>query len=245
MKGLGKRYLACMLTAEWVANALSRLEVTDDYVALTNRSISEKEYNRILHALWPQSIATSLYVSYRTFCSLQYARLKQFLNIKSENGSPAGQVNRPAGGFSQLPSVDQKEDSRGINVGLGRMADPKSTDSKSADVTHPNSTAKSPPGTSTDKSRISSSLPSIPPVTGDLATATAVFKQTLGRTWLPPMTIERGQITISGLIELEGSRATAIYDVLALYDPNKSSLVGIHVRPRRTTMKRLAPLGGR
>ncbi|KAL9101556.1 MAG: hypothetical protein Q9163_003185, partial [Psora crenata] len=219
------------------------IEITDDYIALTRRPVSEKEYKRVQNALWPQSIATSLYVSYRTFWSLQYARLKQYFHVRSEQGNEAAQLNPRALGLPPWPRPEQKEDTR-LSTGLDKMADPKSTDGKSTGIANAKSPPKSSLADSPISSRILSSLPSIPQVTGDAAVAVTAFKQTVAKTWQIPSILERGQVPISGLIEIEGSRGFAVYDAVALYDPTKSTIVAISVQLRRAALKRQSPLGG-
>ncbi|KAL9126631.1 MAG: hypothetical protein Q9217_004351 [Psora testacea] len=215
------------------------IEITDDYVALTRRPVSEKQYQRIQHALWPKSIATSLYVSYRTFWSLQYAKLKQYLNIRSEAGNEASQLNPGPIDLPQLSRAGQKENSR-INAGLDQMANPNAADSKSTDASNTKSPAKPPPATVADRSRILGSLPSVPRLTGDAATAMTAFKQTLAKTWRPPLSLERGQMPISGLIEIEGSQGVRVYEVVAFYDCKKSALVSISAQTRRSKLKKPA-----
>ena len=229
---------------EGLVDTSCRIEVADDYVALTNRPMTEKQYRRLQHALWPQSIARSFYASYQTLWSLQYAKLKRFFNLENEVGNRPSQLNPRAIGFPQLPGPDQKAGSR-LNTELDKMVDPKSPDNKSSDAANRKTPAKPSPATSPDSSRILGSLPSIPRLSGDVAAAVTAFKQTLAKTWKPPHALERGQVPISGMVEIEGSRGLAVYDVTALYDPKKSSLVSIAVHLRRSTLKKQSPPGGR
>ena len=84
----------------------------------------------------------------------------------------------------------------------------------------------------------------MPRLTGDAAKAVTAFRQTLSKTWRAPVALERGQVPITGLVEIEGSRGLAVFDVTALYDPVKSGLVTISFQPRRSALKKQAPLGG-
>ena len=205
--------------------------------------MTERQYKRVTNTLWPKSIATSFWVSYQTFWSLQYARIKELLNIKSDMGGQ-GTLPQP-GPFSlgQLPKSEKQVDSP-IDAGLDKMADPKSTEVKQSDAGSAKPLSKPKVTNSVDNARILSSLPGMPKVTGDAAAAVQAFKQTLAKTWQPPITMERGQIALSGLVEVEGTRGFVLLDVFALYNPQRSQLESVSISMRRGSLKKQAPPGG-
>ena len=235
--------LMCPAQKGSIAKWSSRIEIADDYVAITTRPMTERQYKRVTSTLWPKSIATSFWVSSQTFWSLQYARIKELLNIKSDMGGQ-GTLPQP-GPFSlgQLPKSEKQVDAP-IEAGLDKMADPKSTEAK------PSNTGSAKPATkpkitnTVDNARILGSLPGIPKPTGDIAATVQAFKQTLAKTWQPPITMERGQIALSGLVEVEGTRGTVLLDVFALYNPQRSQLESISISMRRAALKKQAPPGG-
>lgn len=211
------------------------IEIADDYIALTTRSQSEVHHQSINSALWPASIAKSFWASYSTYVSLQYYKIRHFLNIRTEDENmgrrlPPGTLN-----LHQLSKARNKEDPQ-INAGLDKMSDPKSTD-----VTTPKSTNNT---SSSEGSRILNSLPSIfPQVDGDLGTSVAIFKQTLAKTWRPSAVIERGAFFVSGLVEVEGPKGRYVLDVLATYHPQKNEINIFGLGVRRGSQKRVAPRG--
>lgn len=79
----------------------------------------------------------------------------------------------------------------------------------------------------------------------DFGTALHVFQHSLIRTWkMPHAPPERGSIMVSGLVELTGSKATAVLDVRAAYHPKENRWVAIGVGVRRLQARKQAPKGG-
>ena len=222
---------------------LSRIEIADEYVALTTRPLTERQYKRVKDSLWPKSIATSFWVSYQTFWSLQYARIKEILNLKSDM---PGQGHLPQPGpfsLGQLPKPGKQADSP-IDTELDTIAGPKATEAKSSNTDSSKQAASPTITSSVGSSRILSSLPGMPKVTGDAAAAVQAFKQTLAKTWQSAVTLERGQIILSGIVEVEGSRGVLNLEVLALYNPQRSQLESLSIQVRRAVLRKQAPPAG-
>ena len=235
--------LRCKALKQELSNYTTRIEIAEEYVALTTRPLSERQYKRVKESLWPKSIATSFWVSYQTFWSLQYARIKESLNIKSDM---AGQGHIPQPGSFTLGEIPKSGNQSGSpkDTGLDTITGPTPTEKKVSN-TDPSKAATKPTITnSIDSSRILSSLPGMPKVTGDAAAAVQAFKQTLAKTWQPAVTLERGQIVLSGIVEVEGSRGVLNLEVLALYNPQRSALDSVSMSTRRAALKKQAPPSG-
>lgn len=225
-----------------------RIEIADEYIAITSRPMSARQHSTITNTLWPKSIASSFWVSYRTFWSLQYARLKEYFNVQSNMGGQGTLPQPRPFPLGQMPKPENSPETA-VDTSLDKMSDPKSSETGSSSAGSPNTTTKpsihnAKDTSRSDNSRILSSIPDFPRLTGDAATAVAAFKRTLAQTWKQPITMERGQIVCAGLVELEGSRGRILLDVMALYHPGRSQLETISIGIRRATMKRQAPPGG-
>lgn len=183
-------------------------------------------------------MASSFWASYTTILSLQVARAKQILGIKSEPDKNSPQA--PAGfvDFQKLAKTTNKQESHS-GAGIEKTS---GSESKSPEIMPTKSSSKA---ASSDAARVLPPLPSIPQPGGDMSSALMAFKRTLAKTWHPPSTPpERGTFMVSGLIELAGSKAVCVLDVQAVYHPRDSRWVAIGIGVRRLQQRKQGPKGG-
>jgi len=116
-------------------------------------------------------------------------------------------------------------------------------DTSAPDTTSDLTKAKS--ASSDRSSDILPPLPSLPTPGNEMAPALSAFTRTLSRTWKPVrFTPPRGTILLSGLVEIQGSRAIAVVDVRAAYNPKESKWEGVGLGVRRFQYLRQPPRGG-
>ncbi|KAL8785585.1 MAG: hypothetical protein Q9195_008571 [Heterodermia aff. obscurata] len=218
------------------------LEIADDYIALTTRPVDAIEVSRLQESLWPLPVAVSLWSSYSTLWSLQLARAKGLLGIKSGEQAPGASTPKMLD-FQKLTEGDEDETSQSnANFDEGE----ETTNSESTPPPAPPSQAMS----AADISKMSTAEQRLYKLglrgaMQDLGAALHVFQHSLIRTWkMPKVPPERGSIIISGLVELVGSKATCVIDVRAAYHPKENRWVGVGIGVRRMQAKKQSPKGG-
>ncbi|KAL8936771.1 MAG: hypothetical protein Q9216_004756 [Gyalolechia sp. 2 TL-2023] len=215
------------------------IEIADDHISWTTRSVDPLLYAKLQKALWPMSLASSVWASSKTMTSLQYARLKSVLDFSSDS-----QTSRP-------------EDSNETDLKLQKLpqqAAPqkqKSAPGSAGDMPVGSSFFNSAPSESSTKhgssdlSKLLPVLPTLPDVSDDTASAAKAFKKTFNKTWRPANAPpERGTVIFSGMIELVGPKGVAVLDIRAAYHAAESRWTQIAVSPRRVRPKKQSPMGG-
>ncbi|MCJ1262164.1 hypothetical protein MMC22_002034 [Lobaria immixta] len=214
------------------------LEITGDYIALVTRPVSAREYYRLQTILWPTSMATSLWATYRLLISLRLARIKDYLNIKSEQENVNPNLSSSFFDFRRLanqkPETQPSPGVEGASPAVPGRVTPAESASKTSSKRAPsNSTNALPP------------MPSLPEPGEDMSIAMKTFRRTLAKTWKgPDIPAERGTFLISGLLQVEGSKAVCVLDIQALYHPRESRWVNIVVHVRRLQPRKQIPKGG-
>ena len=220
---------------------VGRLEITDDYVALTTRPVDPIQVSRLKAALWPKPVAVSLWSSYSTLWSLQVRRAKQMLGIKADT-NPSNPSAADIIDFDKLAGADGKQDP---HSGMGFEEEEETTNTDPASSTSPPSKAAS----SEDTAKMSEAKQRLHNLgvlgaAHDLGAALHAFQHSLIRTWrMPHAPPERGTIMVSGLVELVGTRATCVVDVRAAFHPKDNRWVAVGVGVRRLQAKKQAPRG--
>ncbi len=184
-------------------------------------------------------MASSFWASYTTILSLQMARAKQFLGIKSAPEKQNSQASAGFMDFQHLAKTTNKQKSHS-SAEIGKTP---GSESKSSEMVPSKSLPKA---ASSDAARVLPPLPSIPQPGGDMSSALMAFKRTLAKTWHPPSTPpERGTFVVSGLVELAGSKAVCVLDVQAVYHPRDSRWVVVGIGVRRLQQRKQGPKGGK
>lgn len=180
-------------------------------------------------------MAWSLWASYKALWSLQVAKIKNFLNIKSE---PASTKQKVAPGYIDFHRLTQMKDKEPP----GATVVEASTESKTPALTPP-----APPSSASrsDGAKVFRALPAIPQPGEEMSSALKAFKNTLAKTWRPASApAPRGTFMISGLVEVEGPKGYCVLDVHAAYHPAESTWVAVAVDVRRVQPKNQGPRGG-
>jgi len=213
-----------------------RIEIADSYIAWTTRPVDPVQVSRLEAALWPKSIAVSMWSSYSTLWSLQVARAKQMLGIQSEVKPESASTK--VVDFQELAKGDKgQEKPSGAVAGQGAEAD------KLPVVPSPNLSSADAAKASEVKQRLQSL--GLLGVMTDFSSALTSFKNSLLKTWKFPHTPpERGTVMVSGLVELVGSKANCVLDVRAAFHPKENRFVAIGVGVRRLQARKQSPKGG-
>lgn len=213
-----------------------RIEIADTYIAWTTRPVDPVQVSRLQAALWPKSIAVSMWSSYNTLWSLQVARAKQMLGIQSEVKPES--TSTKVVDFQELAKGHKgQEKPSGASAGQGAESD------KLPVVPSPNLSSADAAKVSEAKQRLQS-LGLLGVVT-DFSSALTSFKNSLLKTWkFPHAPPERGTVMVSGLVELVGSKANCVLDVRAAFHPKENRFVAIGVGVRRLQARKQSPKGG-
>jgi hypothetical protein len=83
-----------------------------------------------------------------------------------------------------------------------------------------------------------------PSLDQDLRTAMNTFAKTLSKNWTEQRPVQRGACVVSGLLEIEGSKAVCIIDVRASYHVRESRWIELSLGIRRLQPRGLSPKGG-
>lgn len=210
----------------------SGLEIADDYIAWTTRPVSALQVARLRAALKPLPVAKSFWASYSTYCSLQLARLKQFLNIAPNSSNTNPQLPLGTITVEQLQQDGSKLETES-RAQMDKMSDPKS------EVSSTKSSAKS---ASLDPSKLYESLPSLPEPGSDIGPAIMEFKRTLAKNWRPPDAFgERGTLVVRGDVELKGPRGSCVFEIVADYHPQEAKYMTLRCGLKYFLPKRQRP----
>lgn len=183
-------------------------------------------------------MAVSLWATYRLLISLRLARIKDYLNIKSEQENVNPNLSSSFFDFRRLanqkPETQPSPGVEGASHAVpGRITPAESASKTSSKRAPSNSTNALPP------------MPSLPEPGEDMSIALKTFRRTLAKTWKgPAIPMERGTFLVSGLLQLEGSKALGMLDVQAFYHPRESRLVSIAVNVRGVQPKQQDAKGG-
>ncbi|KAI4255308.1 MAG: hypothetical protein LQ352_002640 [Teloschistes flavicans] len=216
------------------------IEITEEHIAWTTQKVHPLHYQMLQMALWPKPIASSIWASYRTMVSLQYAKMKNYLGWESESeGSNRGNTN--------AAEIDLSE--------MDKKMTPKKPESvpkaHSEQSTAAASSGKLPSRSSTgnwssDLIRVLPSSSSVSGVDGDIAASVKAFRKTFAKTWRPARAPpERGTVIFSGIVELVGPKGVATLEILAAYHVAENKWTQIGLAPRRLQSKMQSPKGGR
>ena len=210
-----------------------RLEITSDYIAWTTRPVSPYDFERLKSVLWPKPMASAFWESYKTLWSIQIANIKHMLNI----GPPPKNPNRSVFDGFVMPKLGKREDT---------------------DRSRYTAAASEPPKVEADQSKDENASPDDPTEDDDIATALsadskasegetalATFGRTLAQEWKPPVhPPERGSFFVLGLVEIGGTRARAVLDIVATYHPQESRWGSVSVGVRKIQPHKQGPKGG-
>ena len=207
-------------------------------MAWTTRPVHPLHYTRLQRALWPTSLASSVWASYRTLMSLQVAKIKSYLNIDDDLNST--EDTKSSNGKDELKALGQNVATSKQGAIQGSDVDKSGSSPASASSNDRSSNRRPLPNTSS-----TIPLPSAQDLGEDMGSALDAFKHTLAHTWRPAVPPpERGTVLFSGMVEIVGSRGTAVLDIRAWYHPVDSRWTQISIIPRRLQAKKQAPKGG-
>lgn len=217
----------------------SGLEITDDYIAWTMRPVDAMQVSRLQAALWPRSVALSMWASYKTLWSLQLARAKRFLSIDNDEMT----LDSKGSADFQPTETGKNHQEKYPNYAPDLFAENDETPA----APQPSSPNLSSAGEADPPSKAMQRLENLGVLglVADMTSAMDTFNHSILETWQIPHTPpERGTVIISGLVELVGEKAICVVDVRAAFHPKENRWVAVGVGVRRLQAKKQVPKGG-
>ncbi|KAL8809735.1 MAG: hypothetical protein Q9200_003153 [Gallowayella weberi] len=210
------------------------LEIGEDSISWTTRSVHPLNYARLQNALWPKALALSSWAACETIISIQYTRCKRLLGFGSEPessslaDSPEMSLQKVQPNFSpqrqESAPTSENDEAPGGTSAAGTVEQPQ--------------TSRAP-----SESGISFQVVFPPPgMAEDLAAATEAFQTTFARTWQPATAPpERGTVLFSGMIELVGPKGIVVLDTIGAYHAADSRWTKVSVAVRRMAPRKQGP----
>ncbi|KAL8950738.1 MAG: hypothetical protein Q9222_003235 [Ikaeria aurantiellina] len=216
------------------------LEISDDHVAWTTRPVHPLHYTKLQKALWPTSLASSMWASYKTMASLQYAKLRGYLKPFSDpQASSSESAEGPDLSLQDMHQKTTPQTQKSPSTSEGEDSTKKSDQGEASDQ----ASTRAP---TSDFSRLLPSYPGLPSMNDDMTSAMSAFKKTFAQTWRPASTPpERGTVMFSGMVELVGPKGVAVLDVRGIYHAAESRWTNVGIAVRRIQSKKQSPRGGR
>ncbi|KAL6715978.1 hypothetical protein ACLMJK_006940 [Lecanora helva] len=225
----------------------SGLEIGDDYIAWTTRPVSAYQNARFQSAIFPLPIAKSFWASFNTAFSLQYAKIKRYLNLDNNTDMPHSFPSS----MTKLDELQEDPDDpspQTPSTRMNKLSDPKSTDnSADAKIDTQQKSASPPPSSSDSSSRIHPLLPSLPSLGDENNPSTNAFKRTLARNWrgaYPEDFGQRGTLVVTGMVQIDGPKGSCVVDVVAAYHPVEARYTSISCGIRNYRPRVQRPRGG-
>ncbi|KAL8708300.1 MAG: hypothetical protein Q9220_006775 [cf. Caloplaca sp. 1 TL-2023] len=183
---------------------------------------------------------SSMWASYRTMASLQYAKFREYFKLFSDPQAPSSEsAEAPDLSLQDMQEKTSPQKQKSPST-------PESEESsKKSEGDEPSNTA-SQRATSSDFSRLLPSYPGLPAMGDDMNSAMSAFKKTFAQTWRPASTPpERGTVMFSGMVELVGPKGVAVLDVRGEYHAAESRWSKVGIAVRRIQPKKQGPKGGK
>ncbi|KAI9840249.1 MAG: hypothetical protein M1837_001832 [Sclerophora amabilis] len=220
----------------------SGLEINDAGFAWTTRTVTLQNYARLRRTLFPRSISYSFLAFFNVLWSSQVDSFKKIWGSKSSNGHDISTIIGDPEDMKQgNPKQRQlQQDVNAFSDHSSSARDPPGSNSRgySPQANFPNIQSL------TSKNGALTPNPPLPQSSGQLNSAIGAFKQTFASTWSPlHFDIPRGSILVSGLVEINGSRAMSSVDVTAAYNPKTRQWAAVSIRLRSFREKTQKPKG--
>ena len=218
----------------------SGIEISDEAVSWVTMPVDFSTVSKIRQVLWPSALVKSFWNFTKVLCVEDSKRVAGMLGIKIDN--------------SQLQSMDQllarhQQMMKTMRNKDGPSQVPRATGDISKSVMKvptpvpASSEDKEPDGEdSTVQQKVAMALQR------RLFSPLLAFRMKLEQTWRPaPAYPPRGSILLSGMVELESSKAYLVFDVKAAWDPKAKAYDtrSMQLALRRFQWKQQGPGGGR
>lgn len=191
----------------------------------TKKPVSQTNYKRLERALWPTAAFSSIYAAMNYIFQAQVQRAREMLGFEA---SPSSLQTR------ELHKRLLKK--HGSSVSSDGSEAPDGSKRTTGEPT------KLPDGRTSEKGFI---LPQAGSLLPQNLIAMSIFTNTLAHKWQLNLDAPRGSIVVTGLIEVQGSKARCTMDVAAAYDPKQDKFVMVKAGMRRIQDRHQRPKGGR
>ncbi|KAH7319097.1 hypothetical protein BKA65DRAFT_482619 [Rhexocercosporidium sp. MPI-PUGE-AT-0058] len=214
------------------------LEIGDNYIELRTQPVDSLTVFRIRQALWPSALMKSFWSFTKVMVVDDAKRIAGMLGIRS--GPPPPSLDQLLARHQQL-----------LNKGpqAPQLSTKDNTPTQAPAVTQ---TPKGMPGTSAEKPALMGKGSEEEQLTSKAMAFHAhffrpimAFKAKLAQTWRPaPSYPPRGSISVSGMVELDSTRAWLVFDVRAAWDPKTKEYDprSMHIQLRRLQPKKQSPV---
>lgn len=222
---------------------VSGIEITEEFVAWSIKTVSQKEYQRLTRTMFPIATAKASWASIRYQLDTQKNKVREYFGLEP--------TFDPEVAFIKAHLKDRSEGSDATQSGGGPAASrpaldspPKIPDGTFTPVMPGSSKAESQEDEGETKVGFPK-LPSLVPRGESKPITFALFlsnlKKNRGPTAIEP---PRGSLVITGLIEVIGTKGRTTLDVSAAFDPPTNEFVIWSWKPRRIQPKHQRPRGG-
>ncbi|KAI9695644.1 MAG: hypothetical protein M1820_008491 [Bogoriella megaspora] len=217
--------------------------ISEDFIAIARRTTTEQEEERMNRALWPRAAFSSIWAGVRLIYRMQWIRIKESLGIQTK-------LSKEEEGIRKRVQIAQQwqEERVGRNGANGPqnasdLANKQQSSEPRQDRSQSLPTTKGIAATASSLSNLPT--PSLPPPGSEFPLAMHIFihRMAASRSFKktePP----RGTCVLSGLIEVQGTKARATLDVRAFYHPQLGQFVAVSAALRSFKLKNQRPLGG-
>jgi hypothetical protein len=217
---------------------VSGIEITDEFVAWSIKTVSQKEYARLYRTMFPTAAFKASWASVRYQFDLQTNKVREYFGLQPKIDPEAALIKA---------SLKDRPNTKQFGTGNNPPEIPPNPLSKG----FPPLPISPPSGQNDGASDAESSgtsiprLPSIVPRGESKPVTLALFLHNLrknrGSTSIEP---PRGSVVVTGLVEVIGSKGRTTLDVSAAFDPPSDEYVLWSWKPRRIQPKSQRPKGG-
>ncbi|KIW07930.1 uncharacterized protein PV09_01837 [Verruconis gallopava] len=214
------------------------IEITDEFVAWSVKTVSQKEYARLCRTMIPTATIKASWASIKYQFDIQANKVREYLGLQPKIDPEVALIKA---------SLRERPNTKHFGSGNNSPKTPANPLSKG----FPPQPITSPSGQNAEASNSESSEPSIPrlpsivPRGENKPVTLALFLHNLRKNRGPtPIEPPRGSVVVTGLIEVIGTNGRVTLDVSAAFDPRSDEYVLWSWRPRRIQPKAQRPKGG-
>ncbi|KAK5651636.1 hypothetical protein OQA88_11811 [Cercophora sp. LCS_1] len=222
---------------------MSGLLFTEDAIMWATKKVDTQTARLMERVFWPQPVAMTFWALGVAEVKSRTVQIARYLGF--EVGAGGAQPN-PGSPVPPLPTTHNTQIQKAVDT-LRQQAtkrpDQVSDPSNMAMAPKPPSATSNAPAEGQEPAKRFWAVDKVR--AGMSESPWESFKKTLGKTWTPIKSVPpRGSIAVSGLVEIESSKAWVVIDVFAWYDPKAKAfdMNSTMMRLRRVQFKLQAPM---
>ncbi|KAI1005355.1 hypothetical protein K3495_g2863 [Podosphaera aphanis] len=218
----------------------SGIEIGNDYIAWTSHPVDSMTVRRIQRAFWPSSMTLSTWSFAKVVVADYITMLASLIGNNTESAPPLEQILAQHHNIVKQSKVSRQDET---------PSDAQSFSSDSEMNTIPSLQQPSSQRESDDEENDNEQ--GIQRLLTDLRQGysgpLSAFKKTFTKSWKRPVCYPpRGSFSVSGLIEIDTSKAFLVFEVIAFWDPQTKSYDtdSLALGLKRIQLKKQVPRGG-